>query len=115
MKRLLIITATIVLMIQAGCTNGDGSPYLRMDSNIDAISETAGRSIAYGEPIIREGKGVMVIFRDKGQIPFKVPDDTFYLYYAGDGQTVKNGDGTEFNYVLRCPAALLGVYKHLYR
>ena len=48
-----------------------------------------------------------------GQIPFEVPDDTFYLYYA-DGKTVENGDGTAFNYILRCPAALAEAHDEAY-
>ena len=114
MKRLFIIFAAVILVVSAGCADGYGGPSLKMDSNIDAISGSGSRSIVYGEPIIRDGKGVMVIFRDRGQIPFEVPDDTFYLYYAGDGETVENGDGTEFNYILRCPSALAEAHDEAY-
>ena len=114
MKRLFIIFAAVILVVSAGCADENSGPSLKMDSNIDAISGSGSRSIVYGEPIIRDGKGVMVIFRDKRQIPFEVPDDTFYLYYAGDGQTVENGDGTAFNYILRCPAALAEAHDEAY-
>ena len=114
MKRLFIIFAAVILVVSAGCADENSGPSLKMDSNIDAISGSGSRSIVYGEPIIRDGKGVMVIFRDRGQIPFEVPDDTFYLYYAGDGETVENGDGTEFNYILRCPSALAEAHDEAY-
>ena len=94
-----------MLLIVSCSANVDKNSGLLVESNIDSISGTRS-SLIYGEPIIRDGKGVMMIFRDRGQIPFYVPDDCFYLYYVGDGKTIENGDGTKFNYVLRCPSAL---------
>ena len=115
MRRFILVLVSVV-MIVVSCAepSAQNESGILVESNIDAITSSGRSSIVYGEPIIREGKGVMLIFRDNGLIPFDVSDDCFYLYYAGDGETIKNGDGDEFNYVLRCPSILAEVYNEAF-